>query len=223
VQVPGFYDDVVELTDEERELFSRVPADEAEFLRVAQSRALHGEHGYTTLERIGARPTAEVNGIGGGYQGDGNKTIIPSDAFAKLSFRLVADQDPAKIIKGVEQFVAAQTPEGIEAQLEWEGEGVRACIVPLDTPAYRVLTEAISTAFDGAQVLPTREGGSGPEAGLQQAVGAPLVFLGVGLPDDQIHAPNEKVTLPMLFKGAEAAALLWSGFAELGVDGLRAG
>jgi acetylornithine deacetylase/succinyl-diaminopimelate desuccinylase-like protein len=223
VQVPGFYDDVRELTAEERELFARVPDDEGGFLKVAQSRAVTGEAGYSTLERIGARPTAEVNGIGGGYQGAGHKTIIPSDAFVKLSFRLVADQDPAKIIKGVEQFVAAQTPEGIEAQLEWEGEGVRACIVPLDTPAYRVLTDAISTAFDGAQVLPTREGGSGPEAGLQQAVGAPLVFLGVGLPDDQIHAPNEKVTLPMLFKGAEAAALLWSGFAELGVDGLRAG
>jgi acetylornithine deacetylase/succinyl-diaminopimelate desuccinylase-like protein len=99
---------------------------------------------------------------------------------------------------------------------------VRACEVPIDTPAYRVLSEAISAAFDGAPVLPTREGGSGPEAGLQQAVDAPLVFLGVGLPDDQIHAPNEKVTLSMLFKGAEAAAHLWSGFAAVGRDGLRA-
>ena len=93
--------------------------------------------------------------------------------------------------------------------------------MPVDTPAYRVLTQAISAAFDGAPVLPVREGGSGPEAGLQQAVGAPLVFLGVGLPDDQIHAPNEKVTLAMLFKGAEAAAYLWSGFADLGRDALR--
>jgi acetylornithine deacetylase/succinyl-diaminopimelate desuccinylase-like protein len=221
VQVPGFYDDVRPLSDTERDLFARVPGDDAEFLKVAQSRALHGEAGFSTLERIGARPTAEVNGIGGGYQGDGHKTIVPSDAFAKLSFRLVADQDPAKIIKGVEQFVSAHTPDGIIAQLEWEGAGVRACEVPLDTAAYRVLSEAISAAFDGALVLPTREGGIGPEAGLQQAVGAPLVFLGVGLPDDQIHAPNEKVTLPMLFKGAEAAALLWSGYAELGRDALR--
>jgi acetylornithine deacetylase/succinyl-diaminopimelate desuccinylase-like protein len=214
VQVPGFYDDVLELTDAERELFAKVPVDDASFLTVAQSRALHGEAGYSTLERIGARPTAEVNGLGGGYQGAGHKTIVPSDAFAKLSFRLVADQDPAKIIKGVEQFVADQTPDGITAHLEWEGSGVRACVVPLDTPAYRVLTEAISAAFDGAPVLPTREGGSGPEAALQEAVSAPLVFLGVGLPDDQIHAPNEKVNLSMLFKGAEAAAHLWSGFAH---------
>jgi acetylornithine deacetylase/succinyl-diaminopimelate desuccinylase-like protein len=221
VRVPGFYDDVRELTDSERELFARVPVDDAEFLTVAQSRALYGEAGFSTLERIGARPTAEVNGLGGGYQGDGHKTIVPSDAFAKLSFRLVADQDPAKIIQAVEQFVSDHTPEGIDAHITWEGGGVRPCVVPIDTPAYRVLSEAISAAFDGAPVLPTREGGSGPEAGLQQAVGAPLVFLGVGLPDDQIHAPNEKVTLSMLFKGAEAAALLWSGFAEVGRDALR--
>ena len=221
VQVPGFYDDVVELTDQERELFARVPSDEAGFLKVAQSRALAGEAGFSTLERIGARPTAEVNGIGGGYQGAGHKTIIPSDAFAKVSFRLVADQDPAKIIKGVEQFVSEQVPDGITASVEWEGPGVRACLVPLDTPAYRALTDAIGAAFDGAEVLPTREGGSGPEAALQQAVGVPLVFLGVGLPDDQIHAPNEKVNLSMLYKGAEATAHLWARFAEVGRAALR--
>ncbi len=192
VQVPGFYDDVLELTDAERELFARVPDEAATFLAVAKSRALHGEAGYSTLERIGARPTAEVNGIGGGYQDAGHKTIVPSDAFVKLSFRLVADQDPAKIIKGVDQFVSEHTPDGITAQVEWEGAGVRACLVPLGTPAYTALTAAISAAFDGAPVLPTREGGSGPEAGLQQAVGAPLVFLGVGLPDDQIHAPERE-------------------------------
>ena len=221
VQVPGFYDDVVELTGDERALFAKVPVDDSAFLQVAQSRALHGEHGFSTLERIGARPTAEVNGIGGGYQGAGHKTIVPSDAFVKLSFRLVADQDPAKIAKAVDGFVAEHTPDGITAHVEWEGAGVRACLVPLGTPAYEALTDAISTAFDGVAVLPTREGGSGPEAGLQEAVGAPLVFLGVGLPDDQIHAPNEKVTIPMLFKGAEAAALLWSRLARTGRKALR--
>ncbi len=93
--------------------------------------------------------------------------------------------------------------------------------MPLDTPAYRALTTAISEAFDGLPVLPTREGGSGPEATIQQLLGAPMVFLGVGLPDDQIHAPNEKVTLSMLYRGAEAAALLWREFAQLGRAGLR--
>ena len=99
---------------------------------------------------------------------------------------------------------------------------MRPCLVPLDTPAYEALTDAISEAFDGRPVLPTREGGSGPEAALQHKIGAPMVFLGVGLPDDQIHAPNEKVTLSMLYKGAEAAALLWAKLAELGRGGLQA-
>jgi acetylornithine deacetylase/succinyl-diaminopimelate desuccinylase-like protein len=223
VQIPGFYDDVVELTPEERELFARVPHSDTEWLKVAQSRALAGESGYTTLERIGARPTAEVNGIGGGYQGAGGKTIVPSDAFVKLSFRLVANQNPQAIIAAVEKFVADHTPEGIASSIEWEGEGVAPCIVPIDTPAYGALADAISEAFDGLPVLPTREGGSGPEAAIAQSLGAPLVFLGVGLPDDQIHAPNEKVNLSMLYRGAEAAALLWSKFAALGRAGLAAG
>ena len=222
VQVPGFYDDVVELTAAERELFAKVPADDAEFLDVAKSRALRGEAGFSTLERLGARPTAEVNGIGGGYQGDGTKTIVPSDAFVKLSFRLVANQDPRTIIEGVDRFVREHTPHGITADVEWEGDGVAPCLVPLDTPAYRALADAISTAFDGRPVLPTREGGSGPEAALQQKIGAPMVFLGVGLPDDQIHAPNEKVTISMLFRGAEAAGLLWANLADVGREGLRA-
>nr|MDQ6937844.1 M20/M25/M40 family metallo-hydrolase [Actinomycetota bacterium] len=164
--------------------------------------------------------TAEVNGFWGGYTGPGGKTIIPTDAHVKLSFRLVAAQDPARIRPAVEQFVRDHTPVGIRAALEWEGPGVAPCLVPLDTPAYGALTRAISTAFDGAEVLPTREGGSGPEAALQQSIGAPLVFLGVGLPDDHIHAPNEKVTLSMLDRGAEAAAHLWAEFARLGRDGL---
>ena len=222
VQIPGFYDDVVELTPDERELFAKVPVDDAEFLDTAKSRALAGEKGFSTLERIGARPTAEVNGIGGGYQGAGGKTIVPSDAFVKLSFRLVANQNPQRVITAVEQFVADHTPAGIESRIEWEGAGVAPCLVPLGTPAYQALVDAISTAFDGLPVLPTREGGSGPEAAIQEILGAPLVFLGVGLPDDQIHAPNEKVNLSMLYKGAEAAALLWSNLAAVGRAGLRA-
>ena len=210
----------VPLTGEERELFGRVPFDPADFLAVAQSRALVGEAGYSTLERLGARPTAEVNGLGGGYQGAGGKTIVPSDAQVKLSFRLVAAQDPAAIRRSVESFVAAHTPDGIVSRIEWEGEGVAPCLVPIDTPAYQALTEAISAAFDGLPVLPTREGGSGPEAAIAQSLGAPMVFLGVGLPDDQIHAPNEKVNLSMLYRGAEAAALLWAGYARLGRAGL---
>jgi acetylornithine deacetylase/succinyl-diaminopimelate desuccinylase-like protein len=221
VQIPGYYDDVLELTDAEKNLIGRVPFDEKEFLTTSKSRALAGEAGYSTLERLGARPTAEVNGIGGGYQGAGGKTIVPSDAFVKLSFRLVANQEPDTIRAAVEKFVADHTPEGISHSIEWEGDGVAPCLVGIDTPAYGALSRAICAAFDAEVVLPTREGGSGPEAAIQQALGAPLVFLGVGLPDDQIHAPNEKVTLSMLFKGAEAAAHLWQELAALGRDGSR--
>jgi acetylornithine deacetylase/succinyl-diaminopimelate desuccinylase-like protein len=221
VQVPGFYDDVLELTDLERQLLAKVPFVEANFLATSKSRALTGEAGYSTLERLGARPTAEVNGIGGGYQGAGSKTIVPSDAMVKVSFRLVANQDPHKIMAAVEQFVADHTPAGIEHRLSWEGPGVEACLVSIESPAYQALTRAIGKAFDTELVLPTREGGSGPEAMLQLLLDAPMVFLGVGLPDDQIHAPNEKVSLPMLYRGAEAAAHLWNEFAALGVAGLR--
>jgi acetylornithine deacetylase/succinyl-diaminopimelate desuccinylase-like protein len=221
VQIPGYYDDVLELRAEEKQLIARVPFDEAEFLKTSKSRALSGEVGFSTLERLGARPTAEVNGIGGGYQGDGGKTIVPSDAFVKLSFRLVADQHPDKIRAAVETFVAAHTPDGISQTIEWEGEGVSPCVVGIDTPAFAALSRAIRTAFDADVVLPVREGGSGPEAAIAQAIGAPLVFLGVGLPDDQIHAPNEKVTLSMLYKGAEAAGHLWQELATLGKLGLK--
>jgi acetylornithine deacetylase/succinyl-diaminopimelate desuccinylase-like protein len=222
VQIPGFYDDVLELNADERALFGQVPFDEAEFLEVSKSRALAGEAGFSSLERIGARPTAEVNGIWGGYMGSGGKTIVPSDAHVKVSFRLVAAQRPAQIRAGVDAFIRSHTPAGIEATVTWEGDGVEPCLVPLGTPAYNALTRAISAAFDGRPVLPTREGGSGPEAAIAQIIGAPLVFLGVGLPDDQIHAPNEKVTLSMLYRGAEAAALLWTELAVLGRDGLSA-
>jgi acetylornithine deacetylase/succinyl-diaminopimelate desuccinylase-like protein len=223
VQVPGFYDDVLTLMPTEEQLLQRVPFDERAFLATAQSRALSGEVGFTTLERLGARPTAEVNGIGGGYQGAGHKTIIPSDAFVKLSFRLVADQVPARVIAGVEEFVYAHTPEGIDCRIEWEGDGVAACLVDIETAAYRALSNAVCRAFDTDLMLPTREGGSGPEASIQSALGTPMVFLGVGLPDDQIHAPNEKVSLSMLYKGAEAAGQLWQELATLGRTALRGG
>jgi acetylornithine deacetylase/succinyl-diaminopimelate desuccinylase-like protein len=215
VQIPGYYDDVLALTETERQLFARVPFDEAEFLATAQSGALFGEAGHSTLERLGARPTAEVNGIWAGYTGPGGKTIVPSDAHVHLSFRLVADMDRSKVVAGVEAFVAQQTPPGIRAAVEWNGDGVAPLVVGIDTPAYAALERAISKAFDGRDVLPTREGGSGPEAEIAELIGAPLIFLGVGLPDDQIHAPNEKVSLGMLHRGAEAAAYLWSELAAL--------
>jgi acetylornithine deacetylase/succinyl-diaminopimelate desuccinylase-like protein len=213
VTIPGFYDRVVPLSDRERELMAALPFDEAAWLRDATSTATLGEAGYTTLERVGARPTAEVNGIWGGYTGAGQKTIIPAEAHAKLSFRLVADQRPEEVEGAVRQWVAAQLPDGLTHEITFFG-GVRPCLTPLDHPAVQAATKAMEEAF-GTRVLYTREGGSGPEADLAEILEAPVVFLGVGLPDDRIHSPNEKVHLPYLVKGAEAAAYLWRELAGL--------
>jgi acetylornithine deacetylase/succinyl-diaminopimelate desuccinylase-like protein len=215
VQLPGFYEDVLPLTETEREIFGRLPFDEEAFLAgPAASRAASGEAGHTTLERIWGRPTAEVNGMWGGYTGPGTKTIVPSDAYAKVSFRLVANQEPAAVQDSMRRFVAERTPPGIVAEVRFFGPGVKPCQTPLRHPAVQAVTAAMGRAFE-QEIRYTREGGSGPEAALAEILAAPVVFLGVGLPDDRIHAPNERVVLPMLAKGAEAAAYLWTELAAL--------
>ncbi|HEU5033411.1 MAG TPA: dipeptidase [Mycobacteriales bacterium] len=213
ITLPGFYDTVRPLSDRERELFAKLPYDEGEWLATAASRAAYGESGYTTLERVWARPTCEIHGLWGGYTGPGHKTIVPTDAHAKVSFRLVADQDPLAVKKAMDDYVAAAVPAGITATVEWFGDGVRPCLTPLDDLALQATTRAMQRAFD-REVLYTREGGSGPEADLADVLDAPVVFLGVGLPTDRIHAPNERVVFPLLLTGAEAAAYLWDELAE---------
>jgi acetylornithine deacetylase/succinyl-diaminopimelate desuccinylase-like protein len=213
VRIDGFYDDVVELTDDERALIAKLPYDETAWLANARSTTPYGERGFSTLERVWARPTAEVNGIWGGYIGAGHKTIVPSEAHAKVSFRLVAGQDPLEIQARFEAWLAKVVPAGIEWGMHWYGAGVRPCLTPLDHPALESVTRAMAKAFD-TEILYTREGGSGPEADLQDVLEAPVVFLGVSLPDDGWHAPNEKVEIPLLLKGAEAAAHLWDDLAR---------
>ncbi|AYG80582.1 Succinyl-diaminopimelate desuccinylase [Streptomyces hundungensis] len=215
VTVPGFYDGIAELTDAERELFAELPFDETEWLRTARSGATYGEAGFSTLERIWARPTAEVNGIGGGYQGPGGKTIIPASAMVKLSFRLVAGQDPQHIEKRVTDWVGEQLPAGIRHEITWSA-ATRPCLTPLGHPALQSVVRAMSQAF-GTKVRFTREGGSGPAADLQDVLAAPVLFLGISVPSDGWHAPNEKVELDLLFKGVETAALLWSDLAATAV------
>ena len=219
VTIPGFYDRVVPLSDRERELMAALPFDEKAWLADATSEATLGEAGFSTLERVGARPTAEVNGVWGGYTGPGQKTIIPAEAHAKISFRLVANQEPKEVEEAFARWVADRLPDGLRHEVTFMG-GVRPCLTPLDHPAVVAASRAMAEAF-GTDVLYTREGGSGPEADLAEVLEAPVVFLGVGLPDDRIHSPNEKVHLPYLLKGAEAAAYLWR---ELSAPGaLRAG
>jgi len=212
VTLPGFYDKVVPLSAAERELFGRLPYDERQWLADAGSGAAAGEAGYSTLERVWARPTAEINGMWGGHTGPGSKTIIPREAHAKVSFRLVAHQEPAEVQAALREFVAAGTPPGIKAQVSFNGPGVRPCFSDISSPATVAARRAMERAF-GTQVLFTREGGSGPEADLADILGAPLVFLAVGLNSDHFHAPNERVQMPLLLKGAEAAAYLWTELA----------
>jgi acetylornithine deacetylase/succinyl-diaminopimelate desuccinylase-like protein len=216
VTVPRFYDQVVPLTRRERDLFAQLPFTEKLWLADAgHSQATAGEAGFTTLERVWARPTAEVNGMWGGHTGPGSKTIIPREAHAKVSFRLVADQEPSEICAGVREYVAAHIPPGIEAEVSFGGPGVRPCSSPIDSPAVQAGRRAMARAF-GREVLFTREGGSGPEADLAGVLGAPLVFVAVGLDSDRIHAPNEKAEMALLLKGAEAVAYLWPELAALG-------
>ncbi len=212
VAIPGFYDGIVELTDRERELFAELPFDEAQWLRVAKSYGTQGEAGYSTLERVWARPTAEVNGIWGGYTGPGGKTIVPAEAHLKLSFRLVAGQEFEKVREAVREWVAAQVPAGIRYELVFPG-ATRPCLTPLDHPALQSTVRAMGRAFE-QKILFTREGGSGPAADLQDVLGAPVLFLGISVPSDGWHSVNEKVELDLLAKGVETAAYLWADLAE---------
>jgi acetylornithine deacetylase/succinyl-diaminopimelate desuccinylase-like protein len=218
VTLPRFYDRVLSLSAQERDLFARLPYDEKDWLTEAgQSGAAYGEQGFTTLERIWARPTAEVNGMWGGHTGPGGKTIVPRAAHAKVSFRLVADQDPAEVLAGFREYVQASTPPGLEATVTAAEPGVRPSHSPIDSPAVRAGRRAMERAF-GREVLFTKEGGSGPEADLAEILGAPLVFIGVALDSDQIHAPNERMDLSLLLRGAEVSAYLWEELASAGPD-----
>jgi acetylornithine deacetylase/succinyl-diaminopimelate desuccinylase-like protein len=212
VTLPGFYDDVLPLSERERALLAKLPFDEESWLADAgDSRATYGEAGYSTLERVWGRPTAEVNGLWGGHTGPGGKTIIPRAAHAKLSFRLVADQEPAKVVAALGEYLEQAAPDGCVVTLT-AGTGVRPSRSDIGSPAVAAARRAMERAF-GTEVLFTKEGGSGPEADLADILGAPLVFVAVGLDADRIHAPNEYVDLFRLLRGAEAVAYLWEELA----------
>ncbi|GGM07985.1 M20/M25/M40 family metallo-hydrolase [Nakamurella endophytica] len=224
IAVPGFYDDVVEPTPQERADTDALPFDEAEWITgPAGSRAAVGEAGWSTLERVGARPTAEINGIWGGYTGPGTKTIIPTDAYAKLTFRLVGGQRPDHIRECVQRHLQSLAGPGVTLDISWESEGVAPLKVDTTHPATAATRRALGAAFDTGTVLLTREGGSGPEAEIAGRLQAPVVFLGVMTDEDRIHAPDERAPVELLLKGCEAVAHLWRELAALGRAGLTAG
>ncbi len=206
VTVPGFYDRVRELSDEETRSLGSVPFAEAEFCSQAGVSYLEGEAGRTPYERTGTRPTAEVTGLHAGYGGPGMKTIVPATANIKVAIRLVPDQSPQEIAALFRTWLAAHIPEGVEVTVTPLG-GVAPLLTPLDHPAVQTLCGAIERVW-GKKPLFTRSGGSGPEEALGRVLGAPVTFLGVALPDDNFHAPNERLELDQLWRGVLAAGEL---------------
>jgi acetylornithine deacetylase/succinyl-diaminopimelate desuccinylase-like protein len=191
IQVAGFYDDVRALEDWERQMWAAIPATaEENILRQTGSPAGFGEAGFSAVERLWARPTAEVNGIGGGYQGEGSKTVIPAAAMAKFSFRLVPDQDPADIQQKVKRHLESHCPPGVTVDVQVGHDGMPYLMDPNSADAMAA-RRALARAFGKEPVL-TREGGSIPIIqSFKEILGADTLMLGLALPDCQIHAPNE--------------------------------
>lgn len=217
VQVPGFYDAVVPLSDEEHLAWAELPFDEDDFRRSASlppGRALRGEQGYSVLERLWARPTLEVNGIWGGFNGEGAKTIIPAEAHAKISCRLVPNQDPDTIGRALQDHLQRQAPPTVEVRVEIIHSG-RGSLTPIDHPAVRAGIRALERGFPGMRPTFIREGGSIPVvATFQDLLGAPTVLLGVGLHEERAHAPNERFNLQNFAGGMRSAAYLWEELAQ---------
>jgi acetylornithine deacetylase/succinyl-diaminopimelate desuccinylase-like protein len=214
VRIPGFYDDVRPLTEEERQQWRRLPFDERRYRRELGAPKLYGERGYSTLERVWARPTFEVNGLLAGFTGEGAKTVIPAVAMAKVSMRLVPDQDPDKIAQLFEAYVRKIAPPTVELTLT-RMHGGRPWMAPLDNPFVQAAGRAIEKGF-GARPVFTREGGSIPVVStFQEVLGVPSVLFGIGLPDENAHAPNEKLDLTNFYNGVIAAAYLYGEIARV--------
>src|SRR4051812_18342318 len=222
VTVPGFYDDVRALTDEEVASLASLPFDEDAWRAVAGVGRLEGEAGRSTLERTWTRPTCDVVGMTVGYGGAGIKTIVPAEGNVKVTFRLVADQNPEKVSAAFEGWLRTQVPAGVEVTIGPEGGGVAPALTPVDHPALGALVTAIERVWTTPPLF-TREGGSGPEEALGRVLDAPVLYLGIALPDDRYHAPNERMVMSQFWKGLLAAGELMIELGRLGGEALRRG
>jgi len=213
ITIPGFYDDVVEATPAERKLMAEAPYDEAEYKKDLGVKALWGEKGYTTNERTGIRPTIELNGIWGGYTGEGAKTVLPARAHAKISARLVPNQSSKIITEKLLNYFRTIAPEGVTVKAE-EHHGGEPYMTPIDSKAYRAAARAIEATFHKAPI-PVRGGGSIPICALfEKELGIKIVFMGFGLDSDNLHSPNEKFNLKNFYKGIETIPYFHKFFAE---------
>jgi acetylornithine deacetylase/succinyl-diaminopimelate desuccinylase-like protein len=213
VAVPGFYSGVRALTASERGAFAALPFDAEHEARALGVDALWGESGFTAYERMWRRPTLEINGMYGGYQGPGGKTIVPSFATAKLSARLVPDQDPAQVKAAVVEHLRAVAPSGVRVEIQASGE-TRAVETARDHPAVAAAARAMERGFGKPPVFIGIGGTIGPVSSFDRILGLPQVLIGVGLPDDAIHAPNEKFDLGQFFGGIETMTYLYDELAK---------
>lgn len=209
IQIPGFYDNVVPLTEEDRASYKKLPFDEEEYKEKLGLKALHGEEGYSTLERASARPTLDVNGLWSGYQGEGAKTVLPAHAGAKVSMRLVPDQDPKEIAKLFEEYVMSLAPETVTVTVR-PHHGGHPSITDLSFYGMKAAAEAFEEVY-GKKPLFTREGGSIPiVADFQKILGAQSILMGFGLNSDAIHSPNEKFALKDFYRGIKTSATFFN-------------
>ena len=214
ITIPGFYDDVRKLPAEERRALARLPFSEKKFQKDLGAPALFGEKGFTTLERLWARPTLEVNGIYSGFIGEGAKTVLPCRAMAKISMRLVPNQDPTKIARLFVRHVKHIAPKTVRLKVtEVSGRGT-PWLVPTDHPSLQAVARAIEKGF-GKKPVYTRTGGTIPVvATLDRLLKAPILLMGIGLPDENAHAPNEKLDLDNLHHSILSAAYLFEELAS---------
>ena len=214
IAVPGFYDDVEEVPQEEREMIARIPFDEDKYKQAIGVRALEGEKGYSTLERNSCRPSFDVCGIWGGYTGEGAKTVLPSKAYAKLSCRLVPHQDHEKISRLVADYIQSIAPDTVQVKVT-PLHGGQGYVCPISLPAYKAAEKGFEKAF-GRKPLAVRRGGSIPIiATFEQVLGVKTVLMGFGLESNAIHSPNENMPLDIWRKGIEAVVEFYRTYPTL--------
>ncbi len=214
ITIPGFYDDVMEVSAEERELLAKAPYNEEEYKKAIKVEALSGEAGYSTNERTGIRPSFDVCGIWGGYTGEGAKTVLPSKAFAKVSSRLVPNQDHQQIAELFKNHFENIAPNSVKVKVT-SLHGGQGYVCPIDIPAYKAAEKAYTDVF-GKRPVPVRSGGSIPIIStFEQVLGIKSVLMGFGLESDAIHSPNENYPLEQFFNGIKTVPLFYKYFAEM--------
>lgn len=214
ITIPGFYDDVVEVSAEERAAMNKAPFDKSVYLQALGVSDSMGEKGYTILEQTSIRPTLEINGIWGGYIGEGAKTVLPSKAFAKISMRLVPNQKSDKITQLFKEHFERIAPAGVKVEVR-PHHGGEAAVTPSDTPEYKAAAMAMKWSY-GKEPIPVRGGGSIPIVALfEEVLQVKTVLMGFGLDSDDIHSPNEHYGLFNFYKGIETIPAFFQYYAEL--------